>query len=89
MERISSVFTAVVCVAGIICVVLLMRKLRQQGREQPDEKKQARVSTCGTIGMGLGVAIGAVLSVTGIISTSYGVCFGMLIGLTAGTYLAK
>ncbi|WP_394272132.1 hypothetical protein [Butyricicoccus sp.] len=89
MEQISSIFTAVVCVAGIICVVLLMRKLRQQGREQPDEKKQARVSACGTTGMGLGVAIGAVLSMTGIISTSYGVCFGMLIGLTAGTYLAK
>ena len=89
MEQISSIFTAVVCVVGVICVALLLYKLRQQGTERVSVGWGECVARRGTTGMCLGVCIGALLSVTGLISTAYGVCFGMLIGLTVGTYLAK
>jgi len=85
-------------VMGIAVAVMLVnfnrKKCKLNIEKQKGTDEETSMSTEGendymSVGMCLGMCFGSVLSLSGIVTLSYGISFGMLIGMTIGMYIKK
>lgn len=81
-------------VMGIAVAVMLVNLNRKKGKLNMEKQKgtdgENSMSTeCEHNYMSVGMCFGSVLSLSGIVTLSYGISFGMLIGMTVGMYIKK
>ena len=62
---------------------------KQKGTDEENSKSTEGENDYMSVGMCLGMCFGSVLSLSGIVTLSYGISFGMLIGMTIGMYIKK
>lgn len=81
-------------VMGIVVAVMLVnfnrKKCKLNIEKQNGTDEENSMSTeCENDYMSVGMCFGSVLSLSGIVTLSYGISFGMLIGMTVGMYIKK
>lgn len=84
MEQISTIVTGIVYVIALISLVLVLGKMRKFNQDEPSEQEKETFNKRASTGMVIGLAVGAVIGLTGLVPTAHAIGAGLLIGMAAG-----